>query len=336
MTVYQDQIEEHLWYNTYMQGNVNVAGLIYDDALIESWDFVDVVYTVNVDMVESGIGFSESFDPFHLMFIDDGFNFREVFGFPSRIKQAAINVIHQPIVSPIDLCHMQIDIVHGVDTYWEEIGDNMHFPTESDDVAKVAFWFNAWCYESLNLEFEMAPGTPGVWKAVYPSVSDLINMRHELDALWYFNNLSDEKLFTYDKIGWAWGHEVEEGFVITDNVQRYLGFKAIEYLFLKGGVEVSWIGNKYLEDNIFVFDEDKCVHGFNEQNLESFLLEDDLSSPFLEKLMEEMDLSGENSKTIGEATLMVEGELLTNDKLDMIRASMVLIDENLEISGSIN
>ena len=162
MTVYQDQVEDYLWYTPYMQGNINVAGLIYDDLLYEHFGLIDVEYTVNIDFVSSGFNLSESFDPEHHLFLEEGFGLAEIFGFPSRIKQAAINVIHEPIVSPVELCHMHIDIVQGVDTYWEEVGDNMHFPTESDDVAKVAFWFYAWCYESLDLEFEMAPGTPGV------------------------------------------------------------------------------------------------------------------------------------------------------------------------------
>ncbi|MBT6150384.1 MAG: hypothetical protein HOH75_00140 [Chloroflexi bacterium] len=284
MTVYQDQVEDYLWYATYMQGNVNIAGLVYDDLLYEYLDSVDVAYTVNVDMIEESLALTESFDPHHFMFLEEFLDFNEVFGFPSRIKQVAINVIHEPIVSPVDLCHMSIDIIHGVDTYWEEIGDNVHFPTDGTATVGLAFWDTL--FESLDLEFEMAPGTPGVWKAVYPVSSDIVNMRHEVDALWYFNNLSDEKLFTYDNVAFGWHHLVEMGIVITDNVQRHLGFKALEDLFLNGRSEVSWFGNNYLQDNLFIYDDSKGVYGFDEQAFESLLLDESLSAPFIEKLTE--------------------------------------------------
>ena len=284
MTVYQDQVEDYLWYATYMQGNVNIAGLVYDDLLYEYLDSVDVAYTVNVDMIEESLALTESFDPHHFMFLEEFLDFNEVFGFPSRIKQVAINVIHEPIVSPVDLCHMSIDIIHGVDTYWEEIGDNVHFPTDGTATVGLAFWDTL--FESLDLEFEMAPGTPGVWKAVYPVSSDIVNMRHEVDALWYFNNLSDEKLFTYDNVAFGWHHLVEMGIVITDNVQRHLGFKALEHLFFNGRSEVSWFGNNYLQDNLFIYDDSKGVYGFDEQAFESLLLEESLSAPFIEKLTE--------------------------------------------------
>ena len=318
MTVYNDQVEDYIWYTLYMQGNVNIAGLVFDDLLTESFDFIDTIYTVNVELVTSEFDLSESLAPEHHCFIEDGFSMSEVFGFPSRIKQMAINVIHQSIVSPVHLCHMHVDIVHGVDTYWEEIGDNVHFPTESDDTVKLAFFYFPWVYETFDLDFEMAEGTPGVWKGVFSEVSDLINMRHELDALWYFNNLSDEKLFIYEKPALGWNHAVEDGFVITDNVQRYLGFKLIEYLFFNiENVDVHWIGNNYLWDNLFIYDKGDGVRGFNEQAFESFLIEDNISAPlFIEKLMEEMNLSGELPETIGKTTLTVE--------------------ETLEVSGSIN
>jgi len=317
MTVYQDQVEDYLWYNTYMQGNVNVAGLVYDDLLYASFDFVDQVYTVNVDQVDDGLNFEESFDPYHLMFLEDAIDFNEIFGFPSRIKQVAINVIHEPIVSPVHLCHMSIDIVHGVDTYWEEIGDNLHLPTEADNIATIGLAFWDTLYESFDLEFEMAPGTPGVWKAVYPLSTDIVNMRHEITPLWYFNNLSEERLFAYDNVAFGWHHLVEMGFVVTDNVRRYLGFTALDHLFLKGISEVHWMGKTYLNDKFFVYDESKGVYGFDEQALEGLQFEEKISAPFIEQLTDLLTSVDEFTETGG------AGNYTEN------------ISEVLEINGSV-
>jgi len=332
MTVYNDQIEEYLWYATYLQGNVNVAGLVFDDLLYEYMTLEDVVYTVNVDLVESGFGLEESFSPDHLMFIDETIDFTEVFGFPSRVRQVAINVLHEPIVSPVELCHMQVDIVQGVDVFWDAVSDGLHFPTESDEFTTIGLLYYGNCFESLGICFEVAEGTPGVWKAVYPYAEDIINSMHEIEALWYFNNLSDEQLFTYDSPLFGWQHNVLDGFVITDNVRRYLGFKIIEYLFLKEGNISGWKGFETLIESLFAWDLSNGAHGWEEEALESINLNDDSIAPFMEKLLEELSLTGDQGQTVGKATLTAIEAFKFLDTVKAISTVVSMVSESLDLS----
>ena len=334
MTVYNDQIEEYLWWQLYMQGNVNVPGLVFEDLLYEYMNFEDVGYTVNVDLVESGFNLEESFDPLHLMMMEETLDFSEIFGFPSRIKQVAINVLHEPIVSPVELCHMQVDIVQGVDIFWDEVSDGLHFPTESDDVTKVAKWFYGWCYESLDLNFEMAEGTPGVWKAVFPYAEDNINSRHEIEALWHFNNLAEEQLFTYDSPGIGWQQDLVDGFVITDNVRKYLGFKAMDHLFMKEENTSKWIGSKALVDGWFLWDTAKGVNGWEEEAIEALILNDKVISPLLEKLLEDIVLSESPDQTTGKTTLTVAEELKIKETAQLISSVAALVSDSFKISDS--
>jgi hypothetical protein len=334
MTVFNDHLDEYLWIQLYMQGNVNVPGLIFDDLLYEYMDLIDTNYTVNVDLVESGFNLAESFDPLHLMMVEESFDFSEVFGFPSRIKQVAINVIHEPVVSPVDLCHMQIDIVQGVDIFWDEVSDGLYFPTESDDVAKVAMWFFGWCYESLDMDFEMAEGTPGVTKSVFPFASDNINSRHEIEARWEFNNKSTEQLFTYDSPGLGWQQDLSEGFVITDNVRRYLGFTALDHLFMAGESSSFWTGIEALKETFFTWDISKGVNGWDEQALEALALSDEVVSPFLVKILEDLVLDGSPDKTVGKTTLTVAERIKVQETAQMISSVAALVSESFKVTDS--
>ena len=305
MSVFNDVLDDYLWFETYMQGNVNVPGLVYDDLFQEYLDVLDEGYTVNVDLVESGIDFSEAFAPEHLVLLSEQFNLSELFGFPTRAKQVAINVMHQPVVSPVELCFMQVDIIHGIDMYWEEVADNMHFPTENDDITRVAFLHLCWCYEEWDFSFDMAPGTPGVWKSVSSTASDLVNMQHDVSPEYYFNNLSEERFFIYDLPIIAWPHFVGDGYVITDNIRTYLGIAVADYLFTQSDSETHWIGKQTVKSSVFIWDKDNIVNLFPETAFDVIDLANDFYTASIESLVESIDIADDLSNVAGISTVTV-------------------------------
>ena len=54
------EVEDYLWFEEYQQGNVNVAGLVFDDLIEESLDLGHEAYVVWTDQIEETIDFSEA------------------------------------------------------------------------------------------------------------------------------------------------------------------------------------------------------------------------------------------------------------------------------------
>ncbi|OQY13627.1 MAG: hypothetical protein B6I31_00825 [Desulfobacteraceae bacterium 4572_19] len=330
MSIFNNTIEEYIFLNQQSQGNVNIPGLVFDDLLDESLSLTDRPLTVNVEMVESGLDFTESLEPVHDMFLWEELTFSEMLGFPARVKQVAINVIHQPIVSPIDLCFMQVDIIHGVDVFREEVSSALHFPTESDDIARISQYSWPVCYESIDFEFEMTEGTPGVTKVVYGVSDSLINFRHTIEAEWFFNSISLEQLFLYDEYKWGWGHKIDESMALYDYTYKYLGFKILEYLFLNDAEHVHTDRKLFLNDNVFIYDTER--HGLILKATDSIEMSDAMIVPYIERLLDGLSLTSDIEQSYSQLFFTLQEQVKLSGNCDVLEILLPVIYESLKVS----
>lgn len=118
MSVFLSEIEEYLLFSEKQQGNVNISGLIFDEYLYEAFDLEQTVYRVSTELLSEEISFLEGFSPDHICVLTDTFNFEEIkLGIPTFVNAVSLEVLHSAPVSPVDICFMQVDILHGPDTF---------------------------------------------------------------------------------------------------------------------------------------------------------------------------------------------------------------------------
>ena len=96
------EIEEYLWIDETIQGNVNVAGLVFDDLIEETLVLgPEEVLTVYSDVLEETLDFAEGdFVGIHQAELSDWIAFTEQGGPPLRVRQSVLNVIMTTPVVP--------------------------------------------------------------------------------------------------------------------------------------------------------------------------------------------------------------------------------------------
>ena len=96
------EIEEYLWIDETIQGNVNVAGLVFDDLIEETLVLgPEEVLTVYSDVLEETLGFAEGdFVGIHLTELSDWIAFTEQGGPPLRVRQSVLERDHDDARRP--------------------------------------------------------------------------------------------------------------------------------------------------------------------------------------------------------------------------------------------
>jgi len=328
MTVFDIQAEELCLLYEYNQGNP-FNGSEYVEILEDGISFVDSGYIVWVDMVSDGLDFSESFTPDHTPYciIKDGFTFGELFGLPAQVSNSILNIIHTQTARPVDICFFELEVLHGIDIFWEEVSSGLH--CVGYDQGVPYHWLTV--FESWGFD------TPATIVAVTFSESlDRLNMRHEVDQLYNFNNSVNEQLFTYGWPSIAWGKLIEDWYVLTDDLAPYLGFSITEHLFTDTMAGSQWIGNLPLNSTMFAYDVDQQIQGFSESMLETIDMEDLIQSPFIENLMASLGISGDIEKTNAIATLMLKENLRVSTTVALGMSMALGITDSIKVvEGSV-
>ena len=248
------EIDEYLWCNEASQGNVNVAGLVFDDLLEETLDLgPEEVLTVYSDVLEDTIALEEGdFKGIHWPVVGDAVTFKEYFGTPLRVRQTVLNLVMTNPLVPALIAHVHMDILHGVDIYWEEVASELQ--CHSTYVKAVPYYWE-WIFESLDIDMTEPQPQPPLYLMIQPAVTDLVNMRHEIEQEYLFNSKCFEELFIWPGIVWGWDHYVTSSLVSTDAIQEIIGILADDYLYLLDEQELQLKVSHLVDDRVFIFDE---------------------------------------------------------------------------------
>ena len=156
------EIEEYLWFDETIQGNVNVGGLVYDDLIEETLDLgPEEVLMVYSDVLEETLDFAD--DPryvggLHYTAVSDWIDFQEAFGPPLRVRQSVLNLIMTTPVTPALIANVHLDVLHGVDIYWEDVSDELQCHSS---YANAVPYYWEWIFESIDIDMtEPQPQPP--------------------------------------------------------------------------------------------------------------------------------------------------------------------------------
>ena len=246
------EVADYLWFNEYQQGNVNVAGLVFIDLIEESIDLDHDVYTLWVEQVEDAFGIAEDFKPYHLPFVSESLTFREWYGTPLRVKQTILNVLTTNPLVPAMIAHVHLDVLYGVDIYWEEVSSELQI--QSPYVNAIPYFWD-WIFEEFWIDMTEPQPLPPIIIALELLVNDLLNMRHEVIQEYLFNSNCFEEFFVWEEIIWGWGESIDSSLVTTDDIQEIIGKLADDYLFL-GNYPMQQVKiQPFIDDYFFTWDE---------------------------------------------------------------------------------
>jgi len=247
------EIEEYLWFTEYQQGNVNVAGLVFDDLIEESFDLGHEAYVVWNDQIEETFGIAEAFTPYHLPVVGDALAFADLIGgSQTRVKQSVLNIVYTKPILPIKIAHMHLDVVmSGSDTFMEEVSSELQI--HSTYANAVPYYWDQ-LFESFNIAMEEPQPYLPVYLKLLLSASDLVNMRHDATQEYLFNSYCREEFFLWDGILRGWDHLIADSLTNTDTIEEIIGKIADDYLFLEDTPAPRIIVLHIIADKVFVFD----------------------------------------------------------------------------------
>ena len=247
------EIEEYLWFSEYQQGNVNVAGLVFDDTLEDTLTLgPEEVLTVFVEALEETLNFTEGdFTGIHWPAVSDTLALQEIQGNPTRVKQSFLNLLLTAHLTPALIAHVHLDVLHGVDIFWEEVSDELQI--HSSYANAVPYWWE-WIYESLDIDMTEPQPEPPLVLVLYLLENDLINMRHDVEQEYEFNSSCMEAFFLWDDYVWGWVHLVESPLDGVEDVQEIIGKVADEYILLGDAPAPKVKVVQIMDERIFIFD----------------------------------------------------------------------------------
>ena len=246
------EVEEYIWFDETIQGNVNVAGLIFDDLLEDLIEFgyEDVLFVYS-EQIEDNLGIAEAFTPYHQVTVGDILTFIEWFGTPLRVRQSVINLIMTATPTPAMIANVHLDVLHGVDIYWEEVASELQ---AHSSYANAVPYYWEYIYESLDIDMTEPQPEPPLILKLQPVAIDLLNMRHDVEQEYLFNSKCFEELFIWANIVWGWDKLLISTLTATDAIQEIIGKVADDYLYLVDEQELRLKVKHLISDRIFIYD----------------------------------------------------------------------------------
>lgn len=248
------EIEEYLWFDEAIQGNVNIAGLIFDDLVEEglAFDYEDVL-VVYVESLDDGFSIAEDFNPYHLPVVSESIVFTEYFGVPLRVRQSVVNLIMTAPPTPAMIANVHLDVLHGVDIYWEEVSSELQ--AHSSYVNAVPYYWE-YIYDEFWIDLAEPEPKPPVIVIIKLLSTDLVNMRHTVVQEYLFNSKCLEVFFIYEEQTWGWIKQLSSTLAGIDSVTEIIGKFADDYLYLSDDDQVLKLIVKHLiDERMTAYDE---------------------------------------------------------------------------------
>ena len=251
-TAYID-VEDYLWFNEDIQGNVNVAGLVWDDTIEDAFDLAHDAYTVWVDQLEEEIGIADEIDqPYHHLAVAETIDLRELFGgAPTRVRQSVLNVIYTRPMLPIKIGHVHLDVLVGPDTFMEELSSELQ--CHSSYANAVPYWWET-IYETFDIDMTEPQPLPPISVGFSFVVNDLLVDYDEIIRDYEFTSRCEETLFIWADYAWGWIKTVEEALDSLDDAFEIIGKMADDYMLMEDADDTHAHVVQILDDVMFGFD----------------------------------------------------------------------------------
>ena len=232
-------------------------------------------------------------------------------------------------VTPALIANVHLDVLHGVDIYWEDVSDELQCHSS---YANAVPYYWEWIFESIDIDMtEPQPLSP-IYLRLYLLATDLVNMRHDVEQEYLFNSMCFEEIFIWDEIVWGWDHLVADSLVDTDSIQEIIGKIADDYLYL-GDAPVPQVTVLHIMDErFFIFDEGTHEKYYLLVAADTFaIMEDEVSFRAINSVgtvVEGLGLSEEVSMCPAFTALATES-LIFADIPTLVQE--ILIEEGLEL-----
>jgi len=305
-------VEDYLWFSEDIQGNVNVAGLVFDDFIDEAVDLGHEAYVVWTDQIEETIGFTEGFVPTHWPEVSETIDLRELFGaVPTRVRQSVLNVIYTKPMMPVRIGHMHMDVLVGSDTFIEEVSSELQ--CHSSYANAVPYWWET-VHESVGIDMEEPQPLPPYTITRKLVVTDLVNMRHIIVQDYEFNSLCHERLFIWADYAWGWSKLLADSLDTGEAIQEIIGKMADEHIHFGDGSVPLGETVHVLNDTLFIFDASELTiyatfsdeYGIQLAAEDGFDVEDETKNDQGATLAEALGISEAAERNIGFHRLAVE------------------------------
>lgn len=311
------EVAEYVGLYETTQGNINTAGLVWEHIVDDGIDLSQDVYFLWVEEIQDLFDIQPAFNPFHILDLTEEFTINDVVGnIPLEVYSANLNVIHRREAAPVKVWWFGVNVIHGPDTYFEEVYSNAHMRTTYTQAVPYHFRH---IYESINFEFHNIQPHPGIIKLLSLESRDRVNFRHSVEQQYYFNNYSKDQLFTYDDVVWGWGHDVKDAFDFMDYAVRQLGFTISDHYFPEDSSEASIKGGLPINEKLFAWDKSVIANMWPQAIDEDIDWSDHASAPIIAKLMESIGISAEVSKTNWINQLSVEDKIKAQEKVLILK-----------------
>jgi hypothetical protein len=203
-------------YDNEVQGN-KFPGLEFDEVVTVGLFLGEEFSLSSFEILDEFLSFVEDFTPSHEPYCicAETLSLSEDFPAPARVHLSAVNILHTPLVSPVDIYWVSLDVIHGPDLFFEECIETMYLYS-MDMVANLFF-------DTLYDDFFMDLDPPyqtfvDVARIIKVSASDLFVMQCVSVPLYRLNNFCDEHLFAYCLPVRGFSHVVKSQFRPSDSV----------------------------------------------------------------------------------------------------------------------
>lgn len=312
MTIHELELEDYLWFVEYQQGNVNIAGLVFDDLLEDELSLDHEVYHVWIDIIVEDLTIAEDFNPYHLPSISENIDFSEFFGSPLRVKQTVLNVVTQDILSPALIAHVHMNVLHGPDVYWEEVSDELQ--CTSSYVNAVPYYWE-WVYESWNMEVTDPDPEPSLYVTFNFTVTDLLVSTDTQTQDYLYNSKCDEILFLWDLYAWGWDMDALSSLICTDAIQEAIGKVAEDSLYFEDLETIIAKTNHLMDETLMAYDTSIDEKYYVLESLDTFDLSDLIVDAY-GVTIEEIIILDENTIVPVFLMLNTTDSILTQEVLD--------------------
>ena len=305
-------IEDYLWFSEDIQGNVNVAGLVFDDLIEDAVDLGHEAYVVWTDQIEETIDFAEDFVPTHWPAVSETIDLRELFGAaPTRVRQSVLNVIYTKPMMPVRIGHIHMDVLVGSDTFIEEVSSELQ--CHSSYANAVPYYWDT-VHESFWIDMAEPQPLPPYTITRKLAVTDLVNMRHSIVQDYEYNSQCHERLFIWADYAWGWSKLLAESLDTADAVQEIIGKMAEDHIYF--GDLPAFLGETVhiLNDTLFIFDASELTiyatfsddYGIQLAAEDGFDVGDETKNDLGATLAEVLEISETAERNLGFHRLAVE------------------------------
>ena len=269
-------LEEHIGILPDLQGNVNVTGLVWDHGVSDDIGLDDEMYVVWVEQVEDGFGILPEFSPYHWPVLAENLALNTHVGnIPVEAYQSNLNVIYGREAAPVRIWWFGANVVHGPDTFFEEIYSNLHCRVPYTQAVPY-YW--KYIYESLDVEFNNIQPHPGIHVARHINTGDLINFRHTVDQQYYFNSQSYDRVGIFPRAAIGYGKHVSSEVALQAHTYRILGAPVDEHITLVDSQ--FFLESFHVAESLFLGDAPDYIRRFLEDAEDFYGMESETIDKF--------------------------------------------------------